>query len=141
MQVNFFYKNSTADEKREFIIKKIIRNSCQYLTLPNKLDVYICLLNDNTYGGVDQFFSDRIILSSVLNLQTIPIILIHELIHIDQQQSGTLKISKDGWYKWKGKLHSNVKPTNLDHNEYLNLPWEMDVYNRLPALIQKILDI
>jgi hypothetical protein len=140
MQLNFFYKNSTVTQEREIIINKIIDIASHYLLLPPTIDVYIVRLDDNTYGGVDQFFTNRIILSSALSLQVIPIILVHELIHIDQQCTGNLKIGKDGWYKWRGKLHSNIAPQNLDREEYLNLPWEVDVNNRLPILLQKILD-
>lgn len=141
MQVNFFYKNATIIKDREIIISKIILIATKHLTLPNKIDVYICKLDDHTYGGVDQFFVDRIILSSSLNLKIIPIILVHELIHIEQQAVGNLKISRDGWYKWKGKLCTNICPTKLSREDYLNLPWEQDVNTRLPNLLDKILDI
>lgn len=140
MQVNFFYKNLTLAPDKELIIKNICSHATDVLNLPDTLDICLYHLPYATYGGIDRKKINRLVLSYDLPIKQIPLILTHELIHIDQRYTGLLEITKDGWYIWQKKFYLKSDPDSLTYDQYKNLPWEMDVECRLHTTLKKILD-
>lgn len=141
MQVNFFYRHIQPKIEYEIVIRNLCERTAKFISLPDQIDICIYRLNDSTYGGIDRFVPHRLAINASLNLRSIPIILVHELIHISQRHVGMLQISNDGFYTWNGKLYTNLDPELMPRQEYLLLPWEDDVNNRLPLLLEKVLDI
>lgn len=140
MQVNFYYQHHLNLKHYEAVIQAICNRAELFLSLPPELDICLYRLNPSTYGGIDRIKSNRIVLSTDLNLKNIPLILVHELIHISQRHTKMLQIYNDGSYVWMGKFVTRTDPEQLPPNEYLNLPWEVDVTDRLPSLLRKIVD-
>lgn len=140
MQVNFYYKNKPSSTDYEIIIAEICNRAALLIPLPHEIDVIFARLHHSTYGGIDTSKSNCLVLSTNLNLKSIPTILVHELIHISQRHTKMLQIYNDGSYTWMGKFYLRQNPETLPREEYLNLPWEVDVSTRLPILLEKILD-
>lgn len=140
MQVNFYYQHQLKLKHYEAVIQSICNRAELFLSLPPEVDICLYRLNNSTYGGIDRLKLNRLVLSTNLNLKNIPLILVHELIHISQRHTKMLQIYNDGSYVWMGKFVTRVEPEQLPANEYLNLPWEIDVHNRLPSLLKKIVD-
>lgn len=138
VQVSFKYQTSNKNIQVEHLIKSVVNRVSGVLNLPQFIEVWIYNLPTAVQGGIDNSMN-RVILSSALTLQEIPKILIHELIHINQKFTGKLKINTDGAYLWEGKMYYAKHPETLSRTEYLALPWEADVINNLPTIVQKAL--
>ena len=140
MHVSFFYQPNLNLKHYEAVITAICNRAELFLELPSTLDVHLYRLNPSTYGGIDHHKLNSIVLSTDLQLKSIPMILVHELIHVSQRHTNMLRIYNDGSYVWMGKFYTRTSPELLPKDEYLNLPWELDVNDRLPLLLKKILD-
>ena len=42
---------------------------------------------------------------------------------------------RDGTYIWDNIQYRNVNPNSLSYQDYMNLPWEQDVNNRLENVL------
>ena len=73
-----------------------------------------------------------------LSLNDVVIPLAHELIHLEQMTLGKLMINHEGLYIWE-KQPYEVDTTQVPYGEYLQLPWELEVHNRLPKLLEQLL--
>jgi hypothetical protein len=140
MQVNFFYKNLNSLPKSEIIIKNICTHATDILELPNTIDICLYKLAKSTYGGIDRKKINRLVLNYDLPVKQIPLILTHELIHINQRYTGVLEITKDGWHIWQKNFYLKADPESLPYEQYSKLPWEVDVQCRLSTILKKILD-
>jgi hypothetical protein len=68
-----------------------------------------------------------------------PIILVHELIHVHQKHKGILKIDAKNNCYWHGILQTNKLPEQMTYQEYENLPWEVDVRNKQTKVLTEAL--
>jgi hypothetical protein len=109
------------------------------IELPETLEVCIYPLGKNVYGGIDKYYINRIAINYDLDYEAIPKILTHELIHVSQKHTKLLEIKKNGHYYWRGIPYTNVSPEQLSYEEYRNLPWEVDVENRVDKLLTEVL--
>lgn len=110
----------------------------KHLELPDVVQLYFMNLPKNTWAGVDYKDYTLVAISNELPNNGLPKILLHELIHVEQRHTGKLKISNDHWYQWCGIKFVQQDPEALSLEHYKNLPWEIDVQERLDLLIQKI---
>lgn len=138
MDIQFFYKNNQRCYKREVIITSFAKLVSQLIDLPDTIEVCVYPLSENVYGGIDAHRVNRLALNSHLPYEAIPKILTHELIHVSQKHLGTLRIDKGVCY-WRNIPYSKTLPEDMRYEEYLELPWEVDVENRLENLIKEAL--
>lgn len=90
------------------------------------------------YGGIDMIHANRIGINYDVPFDMLPKILLHELIHVNQKHTGILRIARNGTCYWHGIPVTNKSPSDMTFEEYQNLPWEVDVENRLPALLKTV---
>lgn len=140
MNIQFYYKNTRPCKNRENIITKLSNAISNIIPLPEKLEVCLYNFDKNVYGGIDKYYENRIGISYSLDLESIPTILTHELIHVSQKFTKLLEIKKNGHYYWQGIPYTKVLPEQMSYEEYRNLPWEIDVQNRETKVLQMALE-
>jgi len=139
VDVRFFYKGDYRSYKHEVIITSFSIAVSRIIDLPEILEVCLYPLEENVYGGIDKMRVNRIGLNTNLSLESIPIILAHELIHVHQKHVGHLRIAHNGMCYWHGIPITNKPPEDMTYEEYQNLPWEVDVQNRSKAILKEAL--
>jgi hypothetical protein len=139
VNVRYFYQNTKTDKVREVMIDKLTNTVSELIELPQIIDVCLYKLDENVYGGIDQYVMNRLGLNNSLTLEELPQILVHELIHVHQRHTKQLEI-KNNTYYWRGIPYHNVD-TELTFEKYKNTPWEIDVQNRQTKVLERALDI
>jgi len=137
MQLNF--KSSQAPDKCK-LIQIICDKVEELLHLPTEVDIEFNAMSPSTYGDtmVDYKNQIRIRLNKDLQINDIMIPLVHELIHLHQMQIGQLMITSAGVYVWEKQTYE-VDVTQMMYTDYLRLPWEADVADKQPKLMEEIL--
>lgn len=107
------------------------------IDLPNQLEIEFISLPYNVYGGthIEYKFKNRFKINENLSVKEIVRPVVHELLHINQIHLGRLKVMRDGTYIWDNIQYRNVNPNSLSYQDYMNLPWEQDVNNRLENVL------
>lgn len=141
MNVKYYYQNSNHSWRHEAVITPLANAISKIIDLPDTIEVCLYHLGKSVYGGIDSLYINRIGLNYDLPIDSIPLILAHELIHVNQKQSGILKITRKGEYFWHGVLHTKKMPDDLPYNDYINLPWEYDAYNRQDKILSEAIAI
>jgi hypothetical protein len=128
--VRFVYQNDDYDLSREIIITKLCIAVSNVISLPNEIIIRIAWLGESVHGNtaVEHRFKNRVSINSILSLNEIPIVLIHELIHVNQIHTGLLSVSRHGVYTWNNKQYTI--PESMSMECYLQLPWEADVVEK-----------
>jgi hypothetical protein len=139
--INFYYNKTDSLPQHEIISKSLCMHASHVMQMPSQIDICFYQLQHSVYGGIDKKKANRLVIDYHLNLKQLPQILVHELIHINQRYTGALEITKDGWYIWQKKFFLKSNPQELTYEQYLNLPWEVDVQCRLHTTLKKILDL
>jgi hypothetical protein len=137
MQLNF--KSSQAPDKCK-LIQIICDKVEELLHLPTEVDIEFTAMSPSTYGDtmVDYKNQIRIRLNKDLQINDIMIPLVHELIHLHQMHTGQLMITSAGVYVWEKQTYE-VDVTQMMYTDYLRLPWEADVADKQPKLMEEIL--
>ena len=141
MDVRYFYQNNQHRYEHESLIDSFTMAISKVIELPPLIEVCLYDLGKNVYGGIDMLRINRIGMSYDLPLDQVPKILTHELIHVHQKHTGTLKIKHNGNCYWHGILITKNLPEDMPYDEYISLPWELDVQNRQTKVLQQALDI
>ena len=144
MKIKFVYASDCPpDPRKQKLITKVCNEACLHLRLPTRLTVQLLSMGDHVYGEtmLDPRMLDTIRINYDLLLKDLIYPDIHELIHIDQIVSGKLSASKSGKVIWEGKAFTVKNGHNLSHEQYMSLPWEEDVSNRIEELFAKILNL
>ena len=141
MDIRYFYKNKPQKIKAEAIIDSFANAIGEVIELPNAIEICLYDLGKNVYGGIDLYAVNRIGLNYDLDYESIPIILTHELIHVNQKHRRHLELRKNGYYYWMGIPYSNKPLEELTFEEYQNLPWEVDVIQRQTKVLQMAMEI
>lgn len=130
MLIRFIYQNDDYNLSREIIINNLCAATANIISLPNELVIRIAWLGESVHGNtaVEHRFKNRISINSILSLAEVPIVLIHELIHVNQIHTGLLSVSRHGIYTWNNKQYRI--PDSLSMEQYLQLPWEADVVEK-----------
>ena len=128
-----------VDKNKEKIIHKVCSIILHKLKLPD-ITVVLKRLEPSVYAQTNLHHSDpyKIVLNSDLSIADTIKPLVHELIHCDQVYTGKLSCKK-GSYIWQGIEYRNQNQLNQTYSEYQNLPWELDVNQRLPKLLEFVL--
>jgi hypothetical protein len=137
MQLNF--KSSQAPDKCK-LIQIICDKVEELLHLPTEVDIEFTAMSPSTYGDtmVDYKNQIRIRLNKDIQINDIMIPLVHELIHLHQMHIGQLMITSAGVYVWEKQTYE-VDVTQMMYTDYLRLPWEADVADKQPKLMEEIL--
>lgn len=124
--VRFVYEVSTRDAHKEAVIRNFCAAARSILDLPSTIEICIAQLNPHLYGGIqlDWRFKNRLKLNSTLSIIELPIVLTHELIHMQQVHCGVLSVTRHGHVVWNGVTYDTE---NLSYEEYRKLPWEAEV--------------
>jgi hypothetical protein len=141
LNIRYFYQNNKRSYKHESIIDSFAEAISQVIELPPLLEVCLYDLGKNVYGGIDMLRINRIGINLDVPLDELPKILAHELVHVHQKHKGTLKIKHNGNCYWHGILITTKLPDDMPYEEYMNLPWEMDAYDKQTKVLQQALDI
>jgi len=96
MEVKFYYKNNNYEKDNEALLTSLAIAVSQIIELPDTVEVCLCPLEENVYGGIDINRVNRIGLNINLSLESQLKILVHELIHVSQKYLGLLKIKPSG---------------------------------------------
>lgn len=141
ISLRFIYSSDVQDKTKEIFIENVcsIVIATASLKLPNYLEIEFVQLEDGVYAEtmLDPRFKNRIRLSDRIDDLLEP--LLHELIHVSQVTSGHLVTYRNGVHAWKGQMYFLKPLCEMTDEEYLNLPWEKDVENTLPLLLDRIL--
>lgn len=141
LNVRYFYQNNDYRPQHESIINSFANAISQVIELPPLLEVCLYDLGNSVYGGIDMYRINRIGINLNVPLNEVPSILSHELIHVHQKHTGTLKIKHNGNCYWHGILVSTKLPDDILFEDYMDLPWERDAYNKQTKVLQQALDI
>lgn len=141
MDIQFYYKNTKPKREYEVIITSFSIAVSQVIALPDSLEVCLYPLPDNVYGGIDNIKTNRIGINYNIPIMSLPKILTHELIHVNQKHTGILKINRDGLCYWHGIPYTKSIPENMSYSDYQNLPWELDVANKQQKIFHDALTI
>ena len=135
MTVRFIYQGDDYNIKREAVATHICQFLAAILTLPAEIQIVFAKLPDSVYGNtiVDNRFKNRININSMLTADEIPIVLIHELVHLQQITTGRLSNTSNGKFIWDKKIYTITSETDYD-----SLPWEQDVSERLLKLVKQV---
>jgi hypothetical protein len=130
-----FPKNSKNTYTIEKLLKKLVYLVDKFYTLPESIEIEFVVMDESTYGMtiVDYRFPNRIYLNYKLQLEELVVPAIHELCHLNQVYTNRLKIER------KHIVWDNIKYTNdkhLTYQEYLDLPWEIDVAEKQQKLLE-----
>jgi len=141
MQVKFYYQTKDYEKENEVLLTSLAIVISEIIELPEIIEVCLYPLEDNLYGGIDINRVNRIGLNINLTLESQLKVLVHELIHVNQKHLGLLKIKPNGMCYWQGIPYTNKSLEEMTHEEYTNLPWELDVQYRQSKVLQQALDI
>ena len=141
MNVQIFYNNTPRNEDYEIIISSFTKLVAQVIELPETIEVCLQYMDKNVHGGIDRVRMNRLAINLHLPLQDVPKILTHELIHVHQKFKGILKIDRHGVCSWHGIRYTDVTPENFSYDEYMNLPWEVDVRLKQDSVFSQALQL
>lgn len=139
--VRFYYQDQIRLPQHEAVVASFTRAVAKVIELPPVVEVCLYKLGNNVYGGIDMYRVNRVGVNIDVPLDHIPKILTHELIHVHQKHTGVLKIKHDGSSYWHGVLTTKKLPEHMSYEEYENLPWEVDVANRLDKVFSEALKL
>jgi len=139
VNINYFYQGKNQSIEFEAIINNLVPAIAKIIDLPSIIDVCIYDLGKSVYGGIDLIYPNRLGINYNLPYDTVPIILTHELIHVHQKYTKQLKITRKKEFYWHGVLITNKDIESISYEEYINLPWELDAYNKQQKILSQAL--
>lgn len=131
---------ASADLNKEKIIHKVCSILSRKLKLPTSITIVIKKLEPAIYAetSLQNMSQYRIVINSDLSIRDMITPLVHELIHLNQIYTGKL-IGKKGSYFWEGIEYKVKSGLSQTYNDYQSMPWEMDVNQKLPKLLEFVL--
>jgi hypothetical protein len=140
LNIEFVLHEKELDNFTRQTIIRVCELVSEQLDLPDKVQIEYKKLSDSTYGetSLNPRFRNRVTINSLLSSSELIQPLIHELIHLHQIHTNKLEIRRDGVFVWCGKKYDVNK--TLSYQEYLDLPWENDVINKIKILTKNIID-
>jgi len=142
MEVKFFYQGRNQRKpEHEVIVTEFAKLVGKVIELPDIIEVCLYPLKENVYGGIDILKTNRLGLNINLPLDSVPKVLTHELIHVSQKHKGALRIDRTGRCYWYNIPYNKQNPEEMNYEEYLDLPWERDVHDRLDMVFSQALQL
>lgn len=141
MKVNFTYHKCSQNIKKELVLINIGNELSNLMSLPNTLLVEFKMMHESVYAEtvLSHKLKNKIILNAILNEKEVIKPFIHECIHVHQMYTNQLGVYRDGSINWSGSRFKVHDPNSLKYIDYKNLPWESDVDQKLPKLLEAIL--
>lgn len=126
--VNYKYHNNIENKNIEKLCSKVILLIDKIYSLPDTINIEFRDLGDSTYGMtmLDPRYHNTIRLNCKLSYNEVVIPLCHELLHIHQMHTGSLRVGKKGVIIYNN-VNYKVDYNSLDYNSYTELPWEQEV--------------
>lgn len=137
MQIKFYYPKGLFNIEKETIVKKVTETASQYLTLPKLIEIEFQHMGPSFYAETD-IVKKRITLNFDLSTNELVIPVSHELLHLEQIETGRLSKSRFGEYVWEGNVYK-IDPVKIPYVEYRQLPWELDIVKKQKILLEKVL--
>lgn len=127
----FSYPGDDYAEWREVVCRKLTEAVSTVIPLPKEIVIRVANLGPSIYGSaaLEHRYKNRVCVNSTLSAREVPAVLVHELIHLSQIDTGVLRASRTGTYFW----NNHPVPVNLDtltYEQHQLLPWEIDVNAR-----------
>lgn len=139
--LRFFYEQGAGRlAEHEAVITMAVNKLKTELSLPDYLEVCLYTLTPGIWGGIDHQRANRLALDRNISLTQILPLLVHELVHVDQQHRGVLQRQGLEWW-WQNQLWFQKWPQHLTNEAYLALPWEIDARTRTSDLIKKLVKV
>lgn len=134
-----YYKGTDKSIEKEKVVTHVINLMREHLILPECIEIQFVHLGPASYGEAILSQTDINIIRINLDLAATDLIIpvLHELIHLDQVACGHLSSTRYGDIAWNGTKYSNN--SSMNYTDYANLPWEIDVAERLPNLLNILL--
>lgn len=131
---------ANIDSNKEKIIRKVCSIVIKKLTLPKTITIILKKLEPAVYAetNLQNMNQYRIVINSDLPLSNIIEPLIHELIHLNQIYTGRL-VGKRDRYIWNGIEYKVKNGLSQTYDDYQSMPWELDVNQKLPKLLEFVL--
>ena len=144
MQLKFIFPRTNIlcydDADKCKVARAICDAMSQLISLPDELTIEWLTMPNNVYGDstLDNKSKKYVRLNSQLRINDIMIPLVHELIHVNQMHEGKLMIAHDGIFIWD-TVPYEVNLNDIHYKDYQMLPWEVDVRQRQPKVLQELL--
>jgi len=140
MGVRFIYESDDYNPARELICTHVCEYVSRLLTLPVDIQIVFAIMDNNVYGHtfLSNRFKNRISINNIISPEEIPNVLVHELIHLSQIETGILAISNNRKYSWRGKVVNITESDN--YNNYVQLPWEKDVAKKQQTILPQVIE-
>ncbi len=134
LNIEFVLHDKEIDDFTKQTILRVCQLVSEQLELPNTIQIEYKRLSDSTYGetSLNPRFKNRVTINSLLSCSELIQPLIHELIHLHQIHTKQLEIRRDGIYIWRNKKY--IVDKSLSYKQYLELPWENDVINKIKII-------
>lgn len=141
MNISFIYNNDRHLPQHESVIYNLCKCVSKVINLPDKIEVVFEDLGHSIHGDtkLDYRFLNRITINSNLFVKDIPVVLVHELIHVHQSHIGILKTDSHGTIYWNNHPYKYIN--ELSYEEYMKLPWEVDVVKKHQFVLDTALNI
>jgi len=137
MQVKIVHIGNT-DLQKEKIINLVCQKVTCKLKLPKSVVIILKDLSPCIYAETNLHSKDRIVINNKLSIKETIEPLIHELIHLSQIYTGQL-VGKKHFYLWNGLEYKVKNGLSQDFKDYQTMPWELDVSQKLPKLLEYVL--
>lgn len=140
MKVTFIFKGSVKPPiSYENIARRIIILVKKLYVLPDTIEIQFESMGPNIYGMtmLDPRFPNRVRINQDLSLQEFILPLVHELLHLHQIFTNKLQTRSGGRILWENNLYK-VDTLKLSYEEYVNLPWEVDVAIKQKGILDTI---
>lgn len=140
-KILFFYTDVSRNlsNVQEKFIECVIILVKKLFFLPDNIEIQFENMGDSVYGMtmLDPRFPNRIRLNQDLTIEEIILPLTHELLHLHQIFTNKLQTRSGGRILWDGQIYK-VDMMKLSHEDYQNLPWEIDVTINQKKLLEFI---
>ena len=139
-KIRFSYQNDDYYAIREVVCTKLTVAASTVLSLPDEIVIRFANLGESIYGNTALDFRcrNRVSINQSLTISELAPVLIHELIHLNQIHTGILRASRTGVYFWNNRQYK-VDTVYMNFETHQQLPWEIDVTNRLPSVLKESL--
>lgn len=125
-----WYNKNTRQKAKQLvdIVNTFLPLLSKKLDLPPDLTIRLCNIKSRNTGA--RYWGYSKLLEIDVRCSNPLLFLCHELVHAEQYH--TKKLTQNGtWFTeqhWMGKLYPHNP--NMSHDEYMNLPWEKEAYER-----------
>lgn len=142
--MTFIYRDGTKDSNKEMLLTKVFELAKRYYALPKHVIIEMHNLGKTMFGEtlVNTHAKNTIKLNVTLDIKESIFVFTHELIHLSQIATGQLSVSNKSELVWKNTYKiSKEKLSQLNYEEYEQLPWELDVAKKQQILLEVLLKI